>query len=213
MRRIAPVGALPGPEATLTAPTRPSHQGPPYAARVPVSPVAVVVGGAAAALDELDAARGLCAASGEVPTIIAVNDQIARFPDEIIAVTLHYDRLLYWIKDRAARGYPAPVETWAWWRPPRMPGLVTHVTAQWDGSSGLHGVAVALQRGHAKVILAGVPMDAGAGHIAREGPWVDCERYRKGWIERMPQLIGRVRSMSGWTAARLGTPTAEWLTQ
>jgi ADP-heptose:LPS heptosyltransferase len=173
--------------------------------------VAIVVGGAANALKELADAERVCREAGEEPTIVAVNDMIVLLPGSVVAATLHYLALRDWLAERAAKGFPPPVEVWARWRPPGYPVPITHIAEDWRGSSGLFGVAVALQRGHRRVICVGVPMEPEARHVVRGEPWHDALRFRRGWEEHMPELVGRVRSMSGWTAGRLGVPDGEWL--
>jgi hypothetical protein len=164
-------------------------------------------------IEELTAALSLCEAAGEQPAIIAVNDMIALLPGDVIAASLHHHKIGRWLRARAEQGYPAPIEVWGYFRPPHMPHLVSHVTADWGGSAGLFGVCVAMQRGHARIICAGVPMSPEAGHVVRgvQVPWTDCERYRKGWVDHHDQIVEHVRSMSGWTAARLGRPDVTWL--
>jgi hypothetical protein len=211
LRQIRPVGAPapvppPGSPPSPQASVRPS-----IAALGHVSRVGIVVGGAEGCLEELATAVELCGKTGQTPVLVVVNDTIPLVPGPIVAASLHHHKIREWLRLRSEAGYPPPFEFWGWFRPPAMPHLITHVISDWQGSSGLLGVAVALQRGHERVICAGVPMEPSAGHIVRRVDWTDCHRYRKGWDEHMHQLSGRVRSLSGWTAARLGVPTAEWL--
>lgn len=183
---------------------------PSAAAGKPVS-TAIVVGGSAAVMEELAEAVKLCEAAGVRPALIVINDTIPIVAGDIVAATLHHHQLSAWLNARAANGFPRPFEIWGYWRPKLDQQVLTHVTADWQGSGGLFGVAVAFQRKHERIILAGVPMEAAASHIVRQRPWNDVHRYRKAWDERHSQLAGRVRSMSGWTAAKLGEPDVEWL--
>ena len=68
------------------------------------------------------------------------------------------------------------------------------------GSSGLYAVGYALKEMQATlVILAGVPMDD-TPHYYDGGslePYLFA--YREAWQDVLPQLRGRVISMSGWT--------------
>jgi predicted O-methyltransferase YrrM len=59
--------------------------------------------------------------------------------------------------------------------------------------------------GYRRIILAGCPLsgDAPAGN-----PY---EEFRAGWIMRKGELIGTVRSLSGWTRDFLGAPMEAWL--
>lgn len=203
------LGSAPMPELSIPVPAPKPLPRPSIAAGKPVS-AAIVVGGAEAAMDEFASAWKLCETAGIQPTVVVVNDMIALMPGEVVAATLHHYQLPGWLARRDGNGFPKPIETWGYWRPPKMQ-LVTHVTQDWQGSGGLFGVCVAMQRRHDRIICAGIPMEPSGGHIVRKRDWDDCARYRKGWTEHVPQLIDCVRSMSGWTAAMLGRPNVDWL--
>jgi hypothetical protein len=73
-----------------------------------------------------------------------------------------------------------------------------------SGSSALLGCEVALdQLGYAKIVLCGCPLIGIGQH--------NYEIYRKGWEQQQELVMGRVKSMSGWTREFLGAPTEEWL--
>lgn len=80
------------------------------------------------------------------------------------------------------------------------------------GSSGLYGVKVAINDEHTHVVLAGIPMD-GQKHFTRGKSWIEgaSGSYRHGWIDALPYIKDRVRSVSGWTKELLGQPTPEWI--
>lgn len=80
-------------------------------------------------------------------------------------------------------------------------------------SSGAYAAKVAIEDGHDKVVLAGVPMVAEAGHFTRQADWKQCNTFLKGFEEYAPHFGGRVRSLSGWTQKLLGAPTVEWLAE
>lgn len=42
-------------------------------------------------------------------------------------------------------------------------------------------------------------------------PWQAWQTFQPEWEREIDRLLGRTRSMSGWTAERLGVPDAEWL--
>lgn len=78
-----------------------------------------------------------------------------------------------------------------WWQP--------------SGSSTLLGVQAAIQRlGYEKIILCGCPL---TGKNKENG---DYENFRKGWQANLDKIVGKVKSMSGWTREFLGAPTPEW---
>jgi hypothetical protein len=76
-----------------------------------------------------------------------------------------------------------------------------------SGSSSLLGVQAALRMGYRRIILCGCPL---TGKNAAGGQY---DNFQKGWQAYAEKFHGRVRSMSGWTAAFLGYPTDEWILQ
>ena len=80
------------------------------------------------------------------------------------------------------------------------------------GSSGLFALKVALvDLGFDRAVLCGVPISEMAGHVTNGPVWGDAPHYREAWTEAAPEIIGRARSMSGWTRDLLGAPTADWI--
>lgn len=129
-------------------------------------------------------------------------------------VTLHPDKLHKWraLRDRRYGEEASPYEVWTY-EAAVTRERVDHRLPDWRGGSGLHAAQAALVRGHSKVILAGVPMVNGLHHIPRPaGPWRAATHFRPGWAMRVPELSGKVRSMSGWTQELLGKPDLVWLT-
>lgn len=81
------------------------------------------------------------------------------------------------------------------------------------GSSGHFALKVALQDlGFDKAVLCGIPMNAEGRHFFNPRPWKVAHAYQQAWVDTLPLIKDRVRSMSGWTAELLGKPDAEWLT-
>lgn len=75
------------------------------------------------------------------------------------------------------------------------------------GSSALLGVCFALQQGYKKIILAGCPLQ-GSNEV--KTPY---EQFQKGWKIHKNHVLGKVKSMSGWTKEFLGEPTQEWVNE
>jgi len=76
-----------------------------------------------------------------------------------------------------------------------------------SGSSAMLGCLAAIQIGYERIVLCGCPLhgtnDKGSSYEGfRQG--FEYEGNRK-------QIMGKVKSMSGWTAEFLGDPTEEWL--
>lgn len=80
-----------------------------------------------------------------------------------------------------------------------------------SASSGGYAAKIALEDGHDRVVLAGVPMMADKGHFTRKKAWGQVSAFTKGFQESIPHWNGRVRSMSGWSAKLLGEPDPAWL--
>lgn len=191
----------------------------------PLSGVALVVGSAAEAWDDLDRAHELV----ESPTIIAINDVIADCERDMAhGVTLHPEKLVgefhpahnpdevSWYELRRERGYNTDYDTWS----RRNPRWVDHILPHWGGgSSGLYGVTVAMHLGWPRIILCGVPMtvtphyDGATGTEGPTGDWDECEIHRPHWKSHRHRLMGTVKSMSGWTRELLGAPSVAWLTE
>lgn len=122
--------------------------------------------------------------------------------------------------------YPGRLDAWATLHPDEMPGWMARrqsnvdyrtftpadTPERWPGSSGLYAAQVALfEMGAAGVILCGVPMDSEAGHFTGRTPWESVTDYRQAFVQALPEIGGRVRSMGGWTQALFGAPTSEWI--
>jgi hypothetical protein len=94
--------------------------------------------------------------------------------------------------------------------------ITRRVSYRWPGmaasaSSGIYGAKVALDDGHERIVLAGIPMTADDGHFTRGKVWADRNCFILGFHEAIPHLRGKVRSMSGYTREKLGVPDREWL--
>lgn len=182
--------------------------------------VALVVGGSANVWEEVEAALAL----GDFHGAVGCNDVGAIWPGRLDAhVSLHADHHRLWAAQREARGLPPHkrvlVVTGAAQSEPRLSPAVTGETdyrfpgQTASGSSGLFALKVALiDLRFDRAVLCGIPMSGGAGHIARPGqPWAAAEAHQPGWIQALPQIKGRVRSMSGWTRDRLGIADAAFV--
>jgi hypothetical protein len=76
-----------------------------------------------------------------------------------------------------------------------------------SGSSAMLGVQAGLQKGYERIILCGCPLSGGNDKGDK------YESFRPGWEDQKNRkmVMGKVKSMSGWTAEFLGMPTEEWL--
>jgi len=115
-----------------------------------------------------------------------------------------------WWDQRLRAGLPPPGQVW-FHRAAYKEFLLPHqFTEEWGGSSGLLATKVALELGCDRIVLCGVPMES-TPHFHIPLPLKGAGRYRRAWVERVGQLTGKVRSMSGWTAQFLGEPDEVWL--
>lgn len=97
-----------------------------------------------------------------------------------------------------------------------------HVTYRWpgmcaSGSSGFFAIKIAIDDGHDRVVLAGIPMSPEEGHyregkFRRTNTWAPRDSFLGPWTSHKEYYADKTRSLSGgWTEALLGRPTKEWL--
>lgn len=178
---------------------------------------ALVVGCANCVWDDVKRAQEM----SQFDTIYCVKLAGVFWPDKFdVWVTLHPEFMDDYEKQRQAKGYPNGYEIVA-----PLPGevgghgkkgnIARRVTYQWKGmqssaSSGIYGAKVALDDGHERVVLAGIPMDT-SKHFSRHTQWFQRDSFLPGFKSSLKYLKGKVRSMSGITKDHLGEPTPEWL--
>lgn len=172
-------------------------------------PSALILGGARCLHDDVAAARALFSPD----LLIATNNAGRDWPEPIDHwVSFHGEKLAGWIEARRVAGLQPAGRIWTAMHRRPVVGLQTSVAPNWGGSSGLLAVTVALvELGCERVVLAGVPLDKRQAHFDDTKPWTEASKYRTAWMKHLPEMRDRVRSMSGWTAEKLGTVTAEWL--
>lgn len=158
---------------------------------------ALICGGAACVWDDL---RAYGPHSG---IVLAVNDILAVYPHRVDHfASLHCEKLSRWSAEREKRGGNMDFVTWT--RPEK--GGADRLLSGWSGgSSGMFAVGVALDLGCTSVVLCGVPMTADP-HFFGGAPWDACMIHREAWERRLPDMQGKVFSMSGWTQELLGAP-------
>lgn len=171
--------------------------------------VAVVIGGAEGVWDEWRQAKQMCEEAGARPITFVVNDSIPLFPDHIDhAVTLHPDKYeREWCGARAAHHRAAAGTVWAH----RRHKVVNKDTPDWGGSSGLFAIKIAMELGHSKILLCGVPMTVEGSHVIRKAPWRACDQFRKAWERHRREITPCVRSFSGWTKINFGSPSVAFI--
>ena len=182
----------------------------------------IIVGRAGGALEEYAQARALCA----FDDIIVVGKMGEAFPDRIdYWCSFHPNLFAKWIATRAKRLLSPAARFWGPTYQGRKlergtpVGLPIEYIACIGGSSGYMAVEGALDVLHAdRVVLAGIPLTAEAGHAAEAlephdvgRPWGEADIYWATWEENAARLRGRVCSMSGRTRDLLGAPTPAWL--
>lgn len=171
--------------------------------------VALVVGGGGDPFSEYGAARAMCEIAQKTVATFVCNDTLTVFPDAVdYAMTLHPDKMAGWLRERSKNGLPLPPgQTWCH---RSYLGFTNH-TPDWQGSSGLFMVKVALEQGFTHIILCGVPMTIEGEHIIRHKLWHAAQGFTRGWHRHIGHIRPNVRSMSGWTKEQLGEPTFMWL--
>ena len=138
----------------------------------------------------------------------AVNDMIVFAPKVHHAVSLHRHKLPHWLALRTQDGS-------------RVAKIVSHSGAQHEGvdkewpqhrrsgSSSLFAARVAVEMGHAPVLLVGVSLD-NAGHMY-DDPFAKVnhghDHFRQSWVDAKEELRrGQVFALSGFLQELLG----EW---
>lgn len=143
--------------------------------------------------------------------VVAANQAGVLWPHRLDHwVTFHPQNMARWIGERADMGRNVDMTTWAHY------GVQTDRTLDhWEGSSGMFAARVALHLGCERIILCGIPLDSRPHAVEHEtwgsGDWKEANVYQKQLRESAHRYEGRVRSMSGFTAALFGSPTREWL--
>jgi hypothetical protein len=166
--------------------------------------VALVIGSAGCVWDDAAAALEL----GEFQGVVGCNLAAIYWPGQMDAwVTLHFEKFNLWAeRRRRARLPPHRSEI-------GLKQTLPHFAGQTSvGSSGLYALKVALiDLGYERAVLCGVPMSHEAAHFDDPKPWKSAHVYRKGWLEALPEIKDRARSMGGWSAELLGRPGADWI--
>lgn len=181
--------------------------------------IALILGGADCVWRDVEAALAL----GEFDAVLTCNDITVAWPGPIdAAVSLHAEKWPMWLRRRELRGNPPPARVVGHIEMTRggqtLPACVTDWVQQRfegqkeSGSSGLFTAKVALDvLGHDRAVLCGVPMTAEARHFFDKRSWGGAAGHRRGWNQAQPAIVGRLKSMSGWTRDLLGAPTAPWI--
>ncbi len=171
---------------------------------------ALIIGGSQKVMEE--AAFALTLFTPDATFV--VNDMIPKWPDATYICSVHPDKLSNWIEQRVKAGHKKTVEVWSHRRVSvafKAYHDITHITNDWNGSSGLFAVRVALLKKFDRIVCAGIPMSSEAGHIIRKRHWPAVVAFRDGWTNHIKELKPFVRSCSGWTRELLGYPTKNWI--
>lgn len=190
---------------------------------------ALVIGCAACVWDDIKAAKVLA----RYDAIYCVKQMGIYYPEAFnVWVTLHPEAMDEYEIQRHKFGFPNGYQIVA--PPPKELGMhgakgniarrVSYLLSEDSNSSagsGLYGAKVAVEDGYDRVVLAGIPMTAEGGHFLpnslnvsgqiRGKVWTGQNSFIIGMNAALPQLQGKVKSMSGYTMKVLGAPTQEWL--
>lgn len=186
--------------------------------------LALVVGSAACWLDDAGAAKELA----KFDAVCCIKRAGIHWPGTFdVWATLHPEFHAAFAKRRAELGLPGGYEVVA---PPdrelgtkgkAKPEVTRTVSYRWPGmnasaGSGIYGAKVMLDAGY-RVVLAGVPMNDDPHFLTHEkwkdGRWDGVNSFMPGLRAATPHLMGRVKSMSGYTKEILGAVTPEWLAE
>lgn len=170
---------------------------------------ALIIGSANTLEDDLAGALALF----EPDLIVGCNHAARDWPSRLDHwASMHPDLFPLWLAERRRQGFPEPGRYWHARHRIVPAGISSTAVESWGGSSGLLCVAVAFELGVDRVVLAGVPLVKTAKHYDSDRNWDEARAYQWAWELRRPVLLGRVKSMSGWTRDLLGGPEEEgWL--
>ena len=178
--------------------------------------VALILGGA----DCVEKDRVAALALFTPDCVVCINESGRDYPEYFDHwVSMHPNKapttvgLEGWVKERRKLGRPDAGRLWIPQHRQPPPGLQMMVSRapSWGGSSGLLACVVVVVALNCRGVLAGCPMQKDRAHYFDKRIWAEADRYRPSWIRYMPQIKGRIKSMSGWTQEMLGAPTAAWL--
>lgn len=135
--------------------------------------------------------------------VMVINDMGAEYPGRIdYWVSLHPDKLGIWQRQRRDRKFNQDYLSVAHRK--HSLAKVDHVFSDWGGSSGLFATKSALMLGFDHVVLCGIPMDSQPNVFRKnEKSWSSFQQYKDKWPAHIPEMIGKVFSMSGWTREQL----------
>lgn len=150
--------------------------------------------------------------------VLACNHIGIVFPRRLDAwCSLHPDQFGAWCALREARGLSRHKrlygQTGAAYVTQAVPVTLTPMDfpgQAMNGTSSLFACKVALiDLGFDRVVLCGAPMEDGP-HFYGDHGLPHASQHRAGWLEALPHIRDRVRSMGGWTRDLLGAPTPDW---
>lgn len=152
---------------------------------------------------------------GDFDRVIGVGSAGCDYPGAMSDwCTFHGNMFPRWIELRKARGYPGPLWLWSASNGRRICEMerrfgVQSVKHNDGGSSGKIAYDVARLRIKAtKIVLCGIPLTVEGGQYDTDRPWHEALRFRVPWEKIVDDTL---RSMSGWTMQKFGSPTKEWL--
>jgi hypothetical protein len=172
----------------------------------------IVLGSAPCWREDLEAAREY---APDWP-VLAVNGVGTLYLEPITAwCSIHGNDLVKWMRLREERGGNGDYAAYGNFSDKQEDGgAIRWNRPNAGGSSGLHGVELALEIGYERVLLCGMPLEGQERVRSLDGIAVEgvCpyKSYHDGWQRLLPKLDGCVKSMSGWTQKLLGKPTKGW---
>ena len=176
----------------------------------------LVLGSANSMQADIDKALSMAEFHG----VVAAKDAGIFWPGQLDGwVSLHPERMQAARNKREALGFPQAGVHFGHQRKDNCEGIDVWYDYKFEGqlksgSSGLFALKVALEYFHFdQAVLCGIPLLRDQGRIDGKVNWNGGSVFHQGFEQAMPAFKDRVRSMGGWTALRVGLPTAAWFNQ
>lgn len=171
------------------------------------SKVLLIIGAAPGVGDDIVRAFDMGVGRGQVDYMLIGYDAVENVSDKCLYFATYHPNEIQMSKDRRHRyGGNTDFMVISHQQHEGEVNMIVPIVGP-SGSSAMLGCLAGLQLGYDKIVLCGCPLNG------NNGKGFNYETFRQGfeYEGNRKQIMGKVKSMSGWTAEYLGSPTEEWL--